>query len=301
VSKGFFFHTIVFATALVLAPAWAAFAQDAPAPEQQTERQAASAEPQTGERRTVGTVTSVGRGSIVVRTDQGAYNVYSVGPDTNRSKPVTVGERVRVITRSSDTEAAPTALAIAVVPRPQGLAAPAAEPDVVPDQVRRLEAQIERQARRFRAGFQAGAALDPELISLDAFATLGPFFKSNINFRPNVEFAFGEVTTLFGMHFDAIYTLPGVTRSIKWAPYVGGGPSFSFSHRGFETTDTDTEVDTATGTVQIENGRFDLSSYEWHNGFNFIVGAKNPNGTFFEMKSTAWGAANIRLMAGFEF
>ena len=299
VSKGFL-NTIVFTTALVLAPAWAAFAQ-APAPEQQTERKAASAEPQTGERRTVGTVTSVGRGSIVLRTDQGAYSVYSVGPDTNRSKPVTVGEHVRVITRSSDTEAAPTALAITVVPRPQGLAAPPAEPDVVPEQVRSLEAQIERQARRFRAGFQAGAAIDPELISLDAFATLGPFFKNNINFRPNVEFAFGEVTTLFGIHLDAIYTLPGVTRSIKWAPYVGGGPSFSFSHRGFEATETDTEVETTNGTVQIENGRFDLSSYEWHNGFNFIVGAKNANGTFFEMKSTAWGAANIRLMAGFEF
>jgi hypothetical protein len=213
-----------------------------------------------------------------------------------------VGARVSVTTLSSDNEAAPSALAINVLPRPQGLTPPAAsEEDVVPDQVRRLESQIERQARRFRAGIQAGAAFDPTLISLNAFSTLGPFFSRNLQFRPNVEFAFGEVTTLFGIDLDAVYTLPGVPRSIKWAPYVGAGPSFSFSHQGFETTETDTEVETAGGTVKIDNGRFDFSNFDWNNGFNFIVGFRNPSGTFFEMKSTAWGGANIRLLAGFEF
>ena len=300
-SKGFFRNTIVLAMALMLAPAWAAFAQDSSAPERPTERQATAAEPQAGERRTIGTVTSVGRGSIVVRTDQGAYNVFSVAPGTTRSKPATVGARVSVITLSSDTDAAPTALAINILPRPQGLTSPvASEEDVVPDQVRRLETQIERQARRFRAGLQAGAAFDPTLVSLDAFATLGPFFSRNLQFRPNVEFAFGEVTTLFGIDLDAVYTLPGVPRSIKWAPYIGAGPSFSFSHQGFETQ-TDTNVGTAAGTVEIDNGRFDFSNFDWNNGFNFIVGFKNPSGTFFEMKSTAWGGANIRLLAGFEF
>jgi hypothetical protein len=305
VSKEFCQNTIVFAIAFVLAPAWAAFAQDTSAPERQTERQATAVEPQAVERHTIGTVTSVGRGSIVMRTDKGAYNVYSVGPETVRSKPVSVGERVSVTTLTSDNDAAPNALAINVLPRPEGLTPPAAsdasEPEVVPEQVRRLEAQIEHQARRYRAGVQGGAAFDPELISLDAFATLGPFFSQNLQFRPNLEFAFGEVTTMFGIHLDAIYTLPGVPRSIKWAPYVGAGPTFSFSHRGFETAGTDAEVDTGSGTVQIESGRFDFSSWEWNNGFNFIVGFRNPKGTFFEMKSTAWGGASIRLMAGLEF
>jgi len=301
VSKGFFRNTVVFAMALVLAPAWAAFAQDSQEPERQTERQATAAAPQAGERRTIGTVTSVGRGSMVVRTDQGSYNVFSVGLETIRSKPATVGERVSVVTLSSDTEPAPNALAINVLPRPQGLTVPAtSEEDVVPDQVRRLETQIERQARRFRTGLQAGAAFDPTLVSLDAFATLGPFFSRNLQFRPNVEFAFGEVTTLFGIDLNAVYTLPGVPRSIRWAPYIGAGPSFSFSHQGFETQ-SDGQIDTAAGTVEIDNGRFDFSNFDWNNGFNFIVGFKNPSGTFFEMKSTAWGGANIRLLAGFEF
>jgi hypothetical protein len=227
-------------------------------------------------RRTVGTVTSIGRGSMVVRTDQ-----------RQQQRPM-VGARVSVVTFSDEREPSPIAQTITVLPASQGLSSSGDEQsDPVPPEVRRLESQIERQARRYRAGVQVGAALDPELISLDGFATFGPFFTRNTYFRPNVEFAFGEVTTLFGIHLDGIYTLPGITRSIRWAPYVGAGPTFSFSHRGFED--------------QQDGQRFDFGEFEWHNGVNFIVGARNPNGVFFEMKSTAWGAANIRLMGGFEF
>lgn len=305
---------MVFTSALTIASASAAWAQD-PAAANQDQQEAAQpgrqanaraerqATGQSDERRTVGTVSSVGRGSIVVRTDQGRYVVYTIGPGTARARQIAPGDRVTVVTLANDSDDAPTALSVAVTPRAQGLAStPAnAEPDNVPQQVRTLESQIERQARKYRAGLQAGAALDPELISLDAFATLGPLFNRNINFRPNVEFAFGELTTLFGIHLDALYTLPGVTRSIRWAPYVGGGPTFSFSHQGFEGDSSNAEIDTSTGSINVDNGRFDFNQYAWHNGVNFIVGARNQNGTFFEMKSTAWGAANIRLMAGFEF
>ena len=34
---------------------------------------------------------------------------------------------------------------------------------------------------------------------------------------------------------------------------------------------------------------------------NFIVGMRKQNGMFFEMKATAWGVSNIRLLAGFNF
>jgi hypothetical protein len=237
----------------------------------------------------------MGRGSIVIRTDQNMYYVYEVTPQTVRTRVVEPGARVSVLTVASDNDPAPRALAITVLPRAQGLGAAAgeaaqAEPNV-PQPVQQLTRQIERQARRYRAGVQGGIALDPELISMDAFATFGPFFSRNLNVRPNLEFAFGELTTLFGIHFDALYTLPGVTRSIRWAPYVGAGPSFTFSHRGFEETDVEGD----------EISRFDFDDYDWHNGVNFIVGARNPNGVFFEMKSTAWGAANVRVLGGFEF
>jgi hypothetical protein len=292
---GVFRSHVVWVLLLLAATASAAAAQS-------SERQPGEQATTETVRRTVGTVEALGRGSIVIRTDQDTFVVYELTRETVRTKVVEPGARVSVLTLASDTNPAPRALGINVLPAKQGLAAPAepAEPaeaaeiePAVPPQVQQLTAQIERQARRFRAGLSGGVAIDPELISLDAFATLGPFFSRNLNFRPNVEFAFGEVTTLFGIHLDAIYRLPGVSRSIRWAPYLGAGPSFTFSHRGFEEVDVDDDSD--------EVDRFNFDDFQWHNGFNFIVGARSPNGTFFEMKSTAWGAANIRVLAGFEF
>jgi hypothetical protein len=301
VSTGFFHTSLIVVAALFLGTSSAALAQDSAAERQSGDRQRREAqstsrqstdrqsrEGYTASRRTTGIVTSVGRGSMVVRTDEGRYIVYTLDRDTQRQQPVSVGARVSVVTFSDEQEPSPIAQTITVLPAAQGLSGSGDElQDPVPPEVRRLETQIERQARRYRAGVQVGAALDPELISFDGFATFGPFFSRNAYFRPNVEFAFGEVTTLFGIHLDGIYMLPGITRSIRWAPYVGAGPSFSFSHRGFEDEE--------------DGQRFDFGEFEWHNGVNFIVGARNPNGVFFEMKSTAWGAANIRLLGGFEF
>jgi hypothetical protein len=249
------------------------------------------------ERRTVGTVEAIGQASIVLRLDQGSFMVFTVNRDTIRPKAVAKGARVSVATLTKDTDPAPLALAIDVLPSAQGLApAPGstelqAQQDAVPVSVRRLESQIERGARKYRAGLQVGAALDPELISISGFSTLGPFFTRNLQFRPGLEFAFGEVTTLFGIHLDGIYTLPGISRSVRWAPYVGIGPSFAFSHRNFEEERVNgTEVD-----------RFDFGDFSWNNGLNFIVGAKNPRGMFFELKATAYGISKIRMMGGFEF
>jgi len=301
VSTGSFDTSLAVVAALVLGTSTAALAQETGAERPSSDRQRSERQSNdrqstdrqnrdrdTTGRRTTGTVTSIGRGSIVVQTDEGRYVVYTVDRDTQRQQTPSVGSRVSVLTFSDEREPSPIAETITVLPRSQGLAeASDDQRDPVPPEVRRLESQIERQARRYRAGVQVGAALDPELISLDAFATFGPFFSRNAYFRPNVEFAFGEVTTLFGIHLDGIYTLPGITRSIRWAPYVGAGPTFSFSHRGFEDEE--------------DGQRFDFGEFEWHNGVNFIVGARNPNGVFFEMKSTAWGAANIRLLGGFEF
>jgi hypothetical protein len=286
-------HTrIAFITMLLLVPVSTVLAQE-PAGSERPARESPAAERQPGQQRTVGTVTSIGRASIVVRTDQGMYMVYSVDRFTAQPRPVMVGTRVAVVSASNDLDDAPAAISINLLPRAQGLAESAreAEPDNVPPEVQRLETQVERAARRYRLGVQVGAALDPELISLDAFTTFAPVISRNLAFRPNVELAFGELTTLFGIHLDGIYMLPGFTRSTRWAPYVGGGPEFEFGHKSLEATQVDGE------TIR----RFDFSDWTWNNGVNFIVGARSPNGVHFEMKSTAWGAANIRLLGGFEF
>ena len=159
----------------------------------------------------------------------------------------------------------------------------------VPAEARQAEDAVERAVRRFRIGVVAGAGLDPELIMFGAHGAFGPIFNRNVEFRPGVEFGVGEVTTSFGINLDVLYVLPGTTRGARWTPYVGGGPNFSLSHRGFESDGTD------------GRNRFDFSDTDFEPGFNFFAGARTQNGMFLEMKSTAYGVSKIRILVGFNF
>jgi hypothetical protein len=177
----------------------------------------------------------------------------------------------------------------------------------VPPQVRDAAEATERAVKRFRIGVDGGIALDPELIDFGAHATFAPVFTPSLEFRPGIEFGLGEVTTLFGINLDVLYTLPGTGRDSRWTPYVGAGPNFTLSHRGFETDESD-HVDATTdgGTPVVtaaddRPGRFDFSDTDFSGGFNFIAGARSQSGLFIEMKATAWGVSNVRLLAGFNF
>ena len=246
-------------------------------------------------KQTTGTVTSIGRASMVVRTDEGPFVVYSLAPSFTRIPALEPGARVRITTASNDNDPTPTALEIEPMPAREGLAPQRSQQ--APANVQQLESQLERQARRFHIGLTGGVALDPELISVNGFATYTPFRQRGILVRPNVELAFGELTTLIGLHVDGLYLLPGVSRSIRWAPYVGAGPNFTFSHRGVDEQQFLSDLN----APAVDTDRFDFSQWDWNNGFNFIVGARNPNGTFFEMKATAWSVSTIRMLGGFEF
>ena len=46
--------------------------------------------------------------------------------------------------------------------------------------------------------------------------------------------------------------------------------------------------------------RFDFSDTDFNGGMNFIVGMRKRSGVFFEMRATAWGVSNIRLLADFK-
>ena len=254
------------------------------------------------ERRVAGTITAVGRGSFVLKGDDGKFTVYATDRNTLGGTKLADGNRVRVTTAADDDDPAPLALAVDALPPREGLAAPQAGDDNVPASVRQLSAQLERQAKKYRAGVAFGAALDPELISLDAFATMAPGRSAKFAFRPGVEFAFGEVTTLLGLHLDVLFGFPGVRPTTRWAPYFGAGPSFSFSHRSVNEEDFITgDLPPGTTPTPAEEDRFDFSQFDWDNGFNFIVGARTPKGMFLELKATAYGVASIRMLGGFEF
>jgi hypothetical protein len=59
-------------------------------------------------------------------------------------------------------------------------------------------------------------------------------FTRNLSLRPNVEFAFGEVTRLFAVNPEALYRLPFSPAGGRWSAYLGGGPSFAFVDQSFE-------------------------------------------------------------------
>ena len=53
-------------------------------------------------------------------------------------------------------------------------------------------------------------------------------------FRPNAEFAFGEVTDLVAINLEATYRFSAANRRNNWTPYVGAGPALIFIHQNFE-------------------------------------------------------------------
>ena len=177
------------------------------------------------------------------------------------------------------------------VPADLGLAA---QQSNVPAQARQAEDAIERAVRRFRIGVIGGVALDPELIVFGAHGAFGPFFTDRIEFRPGFDFGVGEITTSFGVNLDVLYRLPGATRTTRWVPYLGAGPTFGVSHRGFD----------ASGEDEIEDedrSRFDFGDTDFEGGFNFIAGARSQNGVFFELRATAYGVSTVRVIAGYDF
>ena len=185
----------------------------------------------------------------------------------------------------------------------------------VPAAAQQVAAETESFVERYGIGAEAGIGLDPELIMFGAHGTFGPVVTRSVSFRPGIEFGVGEVTTVFGINLDVLYRFPGVPSTARWAPYVGVGPNFELSHRGFETAETDkvsttgtagTTTTTSTGTATTatttdSRSRFNFSDTDFESGFNFIAGARSRSGLFIEMKTTAYGVSNVRLLAGFNF
>ncbi len=174
------------------------------------------------------------------------------------------------------------------------------KPDNVPAGAQNAANAVSSTVRRYGIGVEGGVALNPELIDVGVHANFGPLFHNNIVFRPGVELGFGELTTEFGINLDVLYDFPGATRTTSWAPYIGTGPNFALSHESFSGVGTPTNVNVASPTT-TNNTRFDFSDTSFDAGWNFIAGVRRPNGFFTEMRATAWGVANVRLVAGFNF
>src|SRR5581483_7146648 len=109
-------------------------------------------------------------------------------------------------------------------------------------------------------------------------------------FRPNIEFAYGEVTALFGLNPEVVYRLPLTSSGGRWSAYVGMGPGFNFIHQNFEhTTDS--------------GSRIDFGDFRSDTGLNILGGVRFRSGVFTELKTSVYTdvAPRLRLIVGYNF
>src|SRR5207244_11885736 len=108
-----------------------------------------------------------------------------------------VGSRVRWTAGPADENGTRVASDVTVVSGPSGASVDkGAQAAPVPEKVRNIESDIKRESRRWRLGVRAGAAFNPELFSFGVQSQMGPILHPRVLFRPNAEFAFGEITDL---------------------------------------------------------------------------------------------------------
>ena len=226
-----------------------------------------------------GTVVSMTRHTLVVRSDDNQYHLFTYAAGTAAPGTVKPGVRVRVNGGAPDENGTQVAEHIAVI-QPNGQ--PEAQAPGPPPEVNQVSKQIESQARRWHVGGRIGSGFSPQLFMFGPQAEFGPFFSQRLLFRPDVEFGFGEVTYMFAVNAEAAYRFN--TTLGHWTPYFGMGPAFNFINHA-----------TSTNTACL----CDLS---YKAGFNVFVGGQKRH-TFVEMKTSLWSAQApvLRLFIGYNF
>jgi hypothetical protein len=235
-----------------------------------------------------GTVVSLSRETLVVRTDENQFQLFTYAPGAARAKSLAPGARIRVTAGPADESGTRAASNVSVLSAASGAATPdkGAQAVPVPPKVRNVEGEIRRESRRWRLGVEAGAAFDPELFMFGVQSQMGPIFHPRVLFRPNAEFAFGEVTDLIALNFEAVYRLAPAQRRGDWTPFLGGGPSMTFIHQNFQ-----------------KGREIDFGNFDYETGFNVLAGMQNRRGTFVELKTSLWSqpAPTLRLIVGYTF
>ena len=238
-----------------------------------------------------GTVVSTSRETLVVKTDDNDFQLFVFDRDTTKPRTITVGTRVQVVSSAGEEEGTRLANTITVLSPASDTKAGATSTQAVPPPkaVRDLEQNIKSEARRWRLGVRAGAALDPELFMFGVHTQIGPIFSRNVFFRPNAEFAFGEITDLIALNLEAVYRLPINARGKTWSAYFGAGPALTFLHQNFERS-------------QGQGRDIDFGNFDYDTGFNLLAGIQRRH-TFFEMKTSLYAqpAPTLRLILGYNF
>ena len=228
----------------------------------------------------VGIVVSVSRQTMVVRTEDNRFHLFAFDSDMVRPKGLAPDAHIRVVSNSTDEPGVRLATSITVLE-------PEATPEMArpPKEIVETQHEIERLARRWQFGARIGAGLDPELFLIGAQTAIGPIFSRDFYLRPNVEFAFGELTDMVAINLEGAYRLPITLRQGRWSAYAGAGTGLNFVHQG------------------VDNRDVSFSNFEYQTGLNVFSGVRFRHGTSAEVKASLWatGVPTLRLILGYTF
>ena len=162
--------------------------------------------------------------------------------------------------------------------------------------------ELRRDAQRFGAGVLGGVGIDPELIAFGAHGTFGPVSpQSRVPARDrgwdrrdhHVSGHQSRLRLLVPGHEPRRQIVPLHRHRADVRPE---------KHRNLDVGDEIDDIDDGDDVEDEDDpNRFDFSDTDFNGGMNFIVGMRKRSGVFFEMRATAWGVSNIRLLAGFNF
>jgi hypothetical protein len=121
-------------------------------------------------------------------------------------------------------------------------------------------------------GVQAGVSLDPDQFFLGGHVETAPLME-RVRFRPNLDLGIGNDVTLVAISLDFTYAF---TANRPWNIYAGAGPAINFYNADGGADGTEA-------------------------GFNLLVGAKQRDGMFFEMKIGLMDSPDLKFGVGYTF
>jgi hypothetical protein len=122
-----------------------------------------------------------------------------------------------------------------------------------------------------RPGIQGGVSLDPDQVYFGGHIETAPLVD-RLRFRPNVDIGLGDDITLIAFNFEFTYTFPS---NRPWNLYAGAGPAINWYDSDFGSN---TE-----------------------GGFNILIGAKQRDRMFFEMKIGVADSPDLKFGVGYTF
>jgi hypothetical protein len=247
---------------------------------------AKSAQTQGNDHVVEGTVISTTEHTLVIRSDDNQYHLFTYDARTVPKETVKPGVHVRVNGSAPDGNGTQVAESVALIQPASDSANSGTAPQAAAPapQVNKVSKEIEHEARLWHVGGRIGFGFSPELFMFGPQAQFGPFFNEHLVFRPDVEFGFGELTDMYAVNAEAAYFFNPTRHYGNWAPYFGMGPSFNFINQSASSGDTS------------------FSNFNYKTGFNVFVGGQKHK-TFVEMKTALWSgkAPVLRLFIGYNF